>query len=106
MNKKKKEIELFTREDLFKALVFHQTVFEYAVTHLFPTYLYVTNFYSVLKEEFPADVADALFFHIHHKTFKEKYDECRIYDMNAWQLGQDRQAEMLENWEKMKRGEI
>lgn len=93
MNKKDKENEIFTREDLFKAMVFHQSVFEYAVTHLLTTVFYVTNFYSVLKQEFPQEKADALFQHIHHKTFKEKYEECKAYDMEAWRLGEIRRSE-------------
>jgi hypothetical protein len=88
--------DLFTKEDLLKATVFHQSVFEYTVQKLLPTFFYVTNFYSVLKEEYPEDVADALFFHIHKKTFKEKYRECKAYDMEAWRLGQIRRGEAYE----------
>lgn len=101
---KDKEMYLFTREDLLKAMVFHQAVFEYAVTHLLTTVFYVTNFYSVLKNEFPAEKADALFKHIHKgKTFKEKYEECKAYDMNAWVLGQERQRELDDELERIRR---
>lgn len=100
---KEKEM-IFTREDLFKAMVFHQAVFEYTVTHLLTTVFYVTNFYSVLKNEFPADIADALFQHIHKgKTFKEKYNECKAYDMNAWYLGQERQKELEDELDRLRK---
>jgi hypothetical protein len=100
---KEKEM-IFTKEDLFKAMVFHQAVFEYTVQKMLPTYFYVTNFYSVLKNEFPADIADALFQHIHKgKTFKEKYNECKAYDMNAWYLGQERQREVAEQLDNLRR---
>ena len=98
-----KEKDIFTVEDLLKARVFQYSIFEYVATNMMPVFFYVTNFYQALRDEFAPEVADALFYEIHGKTFMEKYNECKAYDLNAWRLGQERQKEAEEQLDKLRK---